>query len=118
MLDEKTKRPARPASPRLTGNRDWFITVECTADAVVLQLTGLKVPIRALATSGSNNALTETIRELIARRQASVRPGELAYRPQIRFLVHSDGLRSYYTAYPALEGLRIPMIRENLEPEK
>ena len=51
----------------------------------------------------------------IARHQASVRPGEPPYRPQIRFRVRPDGLRSYYLAYPALESLRVPMSRENVE---
>ena len=53
MLDEKTKRPARPASPRLTGNRDWFITVECTADAVFVMVHA-QPPSRELAIRAYN----------------------------------------------------------------
>ena len=43
--------------------------------------------------------------------------GELPYQPRIRFLVRPEGLRSYYLAYPALESLRVPMARENVDPE-
>ena len=54
---------------------------------------------------------------MIDRRQATVRPGDLPYRPQIRFLVWPDALRSFHLAYPALEGLAVPKTRQNLQPE-
>ncbi|HEY1861293.1 MAG TPA: hypothetical protein VGG61_13110, partial [Gemmataceae bacterium] len=38
---------AKPRPTRLTGNRDWIIPLECTADAVVLP-TGVKVSVQAL----------------------------------------------------------------------
>ena len=44
-----------------------------------------------------------------ARRQATVRPGDPLYRPQIRFLVRPNGLRTYYLAYPLLESLQVPL---------
>ena len=55
---------------------------------------------------------------MIARRQATVRPGEPPYRPMIRFRVLPDGLRTYHLAYPALEALHVPMTRENVDPEE
>ena len=45
----------------------------------------------------------------------AVRPGEAPYHPMIRFQIRPDGLRSYYVVYPLLEGLGVPMTRENLE---
>jgi hypothetical protein len=59
--------------------------------------------------------LAKAVQQLIDRRQATVRPGDPPYRPMIRFRVRPDGLRAYYMAYPALEGLHVPMTRENLE---
>ena len=68
-----------------------------------------------IGTKGGKNQLKEAVEQLIARRQATVRPGEPPYRPLIRFRVHPEGLRAYYLAYPALEGLGVPMTRENVE---
>jgi hypothetical protein len=64
------------------------------------------------------NPLLAAVQQLIARRQATVRPGEPPYRPMIRFRVWPDGWRSYYLAYPALEALHVPMARENLDLEE
>jgi hypothetical protein len=58
------------------------------------------------------------VQKIIARRQATIRQGEMPFRPIIRFRVHPDGLRAYYLAYPALESLGVPMSRENLQPEQ
>jgi hypothetical protein len=69
-------------------------------------------------TAQANNSLLQAVQSLIVRRQAMVRPGEPPYRPVIRFLVHPDGLRTYYLAYPALESLQVSMIRENVRPKK
>ena len=113
----KAVRPTRPVVGRLIGNRDYVITVECTADTVLVPAAGLRLATVSLAAPGGDNSLLQGVRQLIERRQASVRPGEVPYRPQIRFLVQPDGLRSYYTAYPALERLQLPMTRENFQPE-
>ncbi len=112
------KKPVRatPSWPGLlNANRDWIIPIECTADSLLLS-SGPRIATAALAQGDSgNNALLVAVQQLIARRQATVRPGEQPYRPMIRFRVRPDGLRSYYLAYPALEALRLPMTRENLE---
>jgi hypothetical protein len=67
--------------------------------------------------NGADNPLLRAVWQLIERRQATVRPGEPPYRPLIRFLVHPDGLRTYFLAWPALESLHIPMSRQNVEPQ-
>jgi hypothetical protein len=106
--------PVRPA--RLIGNRDWVIPIECLADGVVLRSAGKKFPLASFAGVGADqNALLLTVRLMIVRRQASVRPGDPPYRPQVRFLLHPDGLRTYHLAYPALEPLGIPLTRQNVE---
>jgi hypothetical protein len=114
------KQPAaRPPIPlsRLTGNRDWYINLECTAEALILRPSGQKFSGPVLAAySKTDNALAQAIRQIIARRQASVRPGEPPYRPFLRFQVWPDGLHTFYLAYPVLEAVGVPMLRENLEP--
>jgi hypothetical protein len=99
---------------RRYANLDWVISVECTADALLLSPAGMRIPTAALRTAGAENPLAGAVRELIGRRQASVPAGEPAYRPRIRFLVRPDGLRSYYEACTALEPLQLPMTRENV----
>jgi hypothetical protein len=100
---------------RRYGNLDWVISVECTADALLLSPAGMRIPTAALRTAaGAENPLAGAVRELIGRRQSSVPVGEPAYRPRIRFLVRPDGLRSYYEACAALEPLQLPMTRENV----
>jgi hypothetical protein len=106
----------KPKPFRLTGNRDWIIPLECTPEAVVLP-TGVKITASALSTGDGGKALLKAVQDLIARKQATVREGEPPYRPQIRFRVHPEGLRLYHLAYPTLESLQVPILRENLEPE-
>ena len=103
---------------RLNASRDWVLTVECRADYVLFQATGQRIPVAGLLRGADGgNPLLDSLQKVVERRQATVRPGELPYRPQVRFLVHADGLRTYYAAYPALEFLQIPMTRENFAPE-
>ena len=49
--------------------------------------------------------------------QTPLRAARVGRVPRIRFLVRPEGLRSYYLAYPVLDGLRVPMARENVEPD-
>jgi hypothetical protein len=118
----RQRKPALNIPPRpgpLVGNRDWIIPIECTADALVLPSSGQRITIAELSRGDTRrNALLQSVQRMIARRQATVRPGEPPYRPMIRFRVWPDGLRSYYLAYPALEALQVPMTRENLDPEE
>ena len=108
------RAPAPQRVPdRIYGNRDWLILIECTADSLVISPGGKRILNADLVASKVDNVLFTTVQQMIARRQAMVRPGEPAYRPMIRFLVRPDGLRSYYLAFPALETLQVPMTREN-----
>ena len=103
----------------LGGDRDYIILLECRANAVVLHPFGNSFSAESLAAdNGGGVLLQEAIRRLITRRQATVRPGEQPYRPQVRFLVRPDGLRSLYRAYPVLEGLHVPLTRQNLETDE
>jgi hypothetical protein len=114
LLPERGAKPA-PAPPRpirLLGNRDWVIPIECHADGAVLRGGGQKYPLSALTADGP---LPQALRQMIARRQAGVRPGEPPYRPQVRFLIYPDGLRTYDLTFPLLQPLGIPMTRQNAE---
>lgn len=114
---EDGDKPARPL--RVGSNRDWIILVECTADAVLLPGTGQRFDLAQLQRrAGNDNPLLQAVRTVIARRQATVRPTEPEWKPQLRFLVHADGLRSYYAAFPALEPLRLPMTKQNRQEKE
>jgi len=103
----------------LNGNRDWIIPIECSATTLLILTTRQQITLATLSQQDvRDNALLEAVRQIIARRQATVRPCETPYRPMIRFRVRSDGLQTYYLAYPALEALAVPMTREDLEPEQ
>jgi hypothetical protein len=119
VLPGKPDRPAVPPPPvRWFGSRDWNIYIDCTADAVVLQPQGTKFTTEVLASSkAGENPLAQAVQALIARRQATVRPGEPPYRPCLRFRVLPGGLRAFHLAYPVLEPLQVPMTRESLEPD-
>ncbi len=105
----------RPA--RLSGDRDWLIYVECKLEGVVIYPTQLLVPATALAHPSGSNPLMQSIQQLIDRKQASVRPGDPPYRPEVRFLVHSDAGRTYHLAYPMLDGLAAPKTAQDLTPD-
>ena len=112
------RRPlaAAPLS-HILGNRDWNILIECQADKLTVHSTKQQFSVVSLQRGGNGLVLVESMRQLIARRQATVRPGETPYRAVLRFRVHSDGLRCYYTACSLLDGLRLPMARENVEDD-
>ena len=109
--------PRPPSLGHLLANRDFLIYIACTETDAIVKVTG-----QGFSTAGSppeqtqsGQALAEAVHKLIARRQASLRPGEAPYRPMIRFQVYPGGLRTYYRIYPLLESLRVPMTRENIE---
>jgi hypothetical protein len=112
--------PERQPQPvRISAHRDWIIPVECTAKGARLITAGQSFTLSELQSAAADgNPLLLALRSMINRRQATVRDGETPYRPQIRFLVYPDGLRTYYLAYPALEPLGVPMMHELVEPEK
>jgi hypothetical protein len=93
------------------------IILECQENAVVLPGGFQKISASSLKTADNNNPLLTAVRQMIDRRQATVRPGEMPYRPQVRFLVRPEGLRTYYLAYPALDSLQVPKTSESVTPE-
>jgi hypothetical protein len=111
----KKATPA-PSVGRLLANRDYLVTIECFGDLAVLYPSG-KVFAVANGADQKNvdEALAQAVLQLIARRQATVRVGEVPYRPLLRFQIHPEALRTYYHVYPLFENLRIPMTRENLD---
>jgi hypothetical protein len=109
-------KAATPPLGRILGNRDWLIYIECDADGVVVKQGNQRFTLQALsATGGGEHPLVQSVRQMIARRQATIRAGEPPYRPMLRFQVRPDGLRAYYLAYPLLEALQVPMARENVK---
>lgn len=107
--------PMRPA--RLSGDRDWVIYIECQPDGLVLYPSQRYFPLKGVTASAEPNPLRQAVQQMIDRRQAGVPPGELPYRPQVRFLVRPESLRTFHLAYPALEALAVPKTRQNLIPE-
>jgi hypothetical protein len=101
---------------RLAPNRDWIIAIECSARGLVLYPYYSQYPVDRLSEDGP--ALCKQVQQMIDRRQASVRPGDPPYRPQIRFLVRPDGVSTYYRAYPLLESLKLPMKKQNVDRDE
>ena len=54
---------------------------------------------------------------MIERRQGLVRAGEPPFRPEVHFLLRPENLRTYHLAFPALDTLHVPKMRQNLQPE-
>jgi len=99
-------------------NRDWMIILECEENYVVLPGGVQRISTSTLSrtTDPNSNPLLIAVRQMIDRRQSTLRPGEVPYQPSIRFLVHPDGLRTYYYAYPALDSLAVPKTSEKINP--
>ncbi|MGE3809454.1 MAG: hypothetical protein AB7K24_32725, partial [Gemmataceae bacterium] len=104
----------KPAPALVHINRDWYIPIECTPDGVLVHNTGQRIALADLMRY-DDNPLTKAVIDLIAKRQKTVPDGAAPWKPQIRFLVSSKGLRAYYLAYPRLEELNIPMLRVNTD---
>ncbi len=116
-MPHKTRQPAPLRPARLSGDRDWIIYVECKPEGVVIYPTQLLVPLAALNRPSGSNPLPQTIQQLIDRKQATVRHGEMPYRPEVRFLVRPEAERTFHLAYPTLDGLAAPKTSQNLGPE-
>jgi hypothetical protein len=116
QAQQQPRRPVALRPAQLSGDRDWIIFVECRADTMVLYPSRREFPVASLG-RGPNNPLAQAVQKMIDRRQASVRPGDPPYRPQIRFLVRPENIRTFHMGYPALDSLPVPKRRQNLEPE-
>jgi hypothetical protein len=111
---DDAKKPTPPPI-RLLGNRDFIITIDCYADHATVFPSGLQYRWSGPNPNASDTALVNAVSNLITRRQATVRTGEPAYRPVIRFQVAPDGLRTYLRIYPLLAPLNVMMTRENVQ---
>jgi hypothetical protein len=109
------RAPAPLRVARLSGDRDYIIFIECRADDVVLYPARQGFSAQSLARG--DQALQKAVQQMIDRRQALVRPGELPFRPQVRYLVHPESIRGYHSTYPILNALGIPQTRQNLEAD-
>jgi hypothetical protein len=118
-IKDKAKRPIQLRPALIEGDRDWVIYVECQKEAVILYPMRKSFTVDSLSHSPAHNPFFQAIDRMIARRQATVLPGDMPYRPNVRFLVqpNPNALRTYYLAYPALETLKATKSRQNLQPE-
>lgn len=100
------RRPLEPA-PRYVP-RDWEMVIECTSTAAILTHTGQTVDLQTLRREDGKQVLLQSCLRLIEDRRKFLRDKPEEFYPRIRFVVHTDGLRSYHLAYPALHTLQIP----------
>jgi hypothetical protein len=116
-LPKASLPPASLRPARLSGDRDWIVFVECKKEGVVIYPTQLLLPASALGRASGSNPLLQSVQQLIDRKQATVRRGDVPYRPEVRFLVHPDAGRTYHRAYPTLDALAAPKTAQTLAPE-
>jgi hypothetical protein len=112
---EDRELPAR--RPLRLGDRDWIIYVECQSDRVVLYPARLEFSPAAVAEPPETNALLAAVRKMIDRRQAVVAPGDVPYRPEIRFLLRPNSLRMFHATYPVFDAVPVPKTRQNVAAE-
>jgi hypothetical protein len=112
------RKPVALRPARLTGDRDYIIYIECRPDCVVLYPSQRTYPLAVLSrSSASGNPLALAVQQMIDRRQALLPADTPPYRPQVCFLVRPESVRTFHTAYPALDGLPVPKVRQNLDLE-
>jgi hypothetical protein len=117
LTNPPPKKPQQPLRiARLNGDRDYVIFIECRADGVVLYPSRQAYSAQQLARG--DQALVQAVQKMIERRQSLVRPGELPFRPQVRYLIHPDSIRTYHTTYPVLNALGVPQTRQNLDADE
>jgi hypothetical protein len=105
------RRPAR------LSERDWIIYLECLADRVILYPARTEFPLAAVTAPPETNTLLAAVRKMIDRRQATLAPGDVPYRPEIRFLLRPDSLRVFHSTYPIFDALPVPKTRQNIAAE-
>ena len=99
------------------GDRDWILFVECREDAVVLYPSRRQFAPATLATPEGRAELLSSARQLMERRRAAAEAIGTAFHPQVRFLVHPEGLRTFHLTYPVLDPLPAPKTRLQMQPE-
>jgi hypothetical protein len=116
-LAKPQPRRSIPLRAARLSDRDWIIYIECRADSLVVYPSRQQIFVKDLIGDPPNNPLLVAVQQMINRKQATLRPEETPYRPQVRFLLRPENLRTLHAAYPALEALPVPKTRQNLEPE-
>src|SRR5262249_31385063 len=112
---ERHPQPLQPAL--LGGDRDWVLFVEGRPDAVVLYPSRRQFLAHPPTTPQGRADLLRAAQQLLERRQAAARAADAVFRPQVRFLVHPDGVRTFHLSYPVLDPLPTPKTRQELQPE-
>jgi hypothetical protein len=107
--DKVRPGPRLPAIGRITGNRDFVMTVECYEHKVSLSPPGKTFDLND---ADAVEQLANLMKSLVAGRQRTVRAGEPPYRPVVHFRVQPDGRRTYYSVYPRIADFGYPMSRE------
>jgi hypothetical protein len=113
----QARKPVALRPAWVHGGRDWTIYVECRPDGVVLYPSQRSFALAQAAAESVGNPLVAAIRQMIDRRQSARRPGEPPYYPKVCLLVRPEYVRTFLMVYPALEALRVPTTRQNLDPE-
>jgi hypothetical protein len=88
--------------------------IDCLADRIVVSPGAVNYDLESLLKSRSSE-LRNTVLRQVARWTSAVPAGETPSRIEIHFRVRPDGLRAYYQAFPILEDVQLPMVRENVE---
>lgn len=110
-------RPAALHPAWVHGGRDWVIYVECLSNGVVLYPSGRAFTLAQASSEASVNPLAAALKQMIERRQASRRPGEPPYYPEVRLLVRPENVRTFLAVYPTLDAVPAPKTKRNLGPE-
>jgi hypothetical protein len=88
--------------------------IDCLADRIVVSPGAVNYDLESLSKSRAGEVRKTVLRQVV-RWTSAVPAGETPPRIEIRFRVRPEGLRAYYEAYPILEDLHLPMVRENVE---
>ncbi len=109
--NQKLPRPVRPVPVGEGSQREWEVVLECAADHVLIQATKAKINVSGLP-KGANPLLGEVEKLVVQRRKANPE-----VQPRLKFIIHPDGLRTYYLAAAVVESLNLPSVRQVLEVE-
>ncbi len=109
--NQNLPRPVRPVPIGEGSQREWEVVLECAADHVLIQATKAKIYLSGLPKG--DNPLRGEVERLVAQR----RKANPEVQPRLKFIIHPDGLRTYYLAAAAVESLNLPSIRQVLEVE-
>jgi hypothetical protein len=107
--------PARPRSrpllpARIGASEDTILFIECRSTGVVVYPVGQSIPFAALDREPANNPLYQTVMAQLALHKGDPE------RRHIRFLIHRDAERTFHTAYPVLDNVKVDKTRYTVQP--